>query len=239
MSEVTETGIDGLDAILDGGLATHSTTLIDGGPGTGKSVFGLQFIYHGAAERDERGMYLSFSEDAGDLQDAAVSLGLNRWPELVERGDITVYDKRDLLREHDLSGAIDLLLEDLEGSDYARLVLDPLSLFHSFFDTERERRTYLLKFSDILTDHGMTAVFLTGRQTLLPDTDVGPGAYLTDGYIRVMQVPTADGVARYAWVVKMRSRDIEPGLFPMELGGEGLTIGEQAVDLSTIPVAFR
>ncbi|MFT4881801.1 MAG: KaiC/GvpD/RAD55 family RecA-like ATPase, partial [Salinirussus sp.] len=39
MVELTETGIDGLDGILGGGIVQNSTTLISGNPGAGKSVF--------------------------------------------------------------------------------------------------------------------------------------------------------------------------------------------------------
>jgi KaiC/GvpD/RAD55 family RecA-like ATPase len=44
MIELTKTGIEGMDEILNGGIVENSTTLVSGNPGAGKSLFCLQFI---------------------------------------------------------------------------------------------------------------------------------------------------------------------------------------------------
>ncbi|MFB6310933.1 MAG: ATPase domain-containing protein, partial [Salinirussus sp.] len=115
MIELTKTGIDGLDDILNGGIARHSTTLISGNPGAGKSIFGLQYIYNGVEEFDENGIYLTFEENAKDLQEAAESVGFERWADYVDEGRINVYDKQVLLRENDFSSSLELLLDDLDA----------------------------------------------------------------------------------------------------------------------------
>jgi len=58
-----KTGIPGLDELVGGGLPAGSCNLISGGPGTGKTIFGLQYLFNGA-ENDEAGMYLSFDRDS-------------------------------------------------------------------------------------------------------------------------------------------------------------------------------
>jgi len=42
------TGIIGFDEITGGGLPRSRTTLLVGGPGSGKTIFALQFLVHGA-----------------------------------------------------------------------------------------------------------------------------------------------------------------------------------------------
>jgi len=42
------TGIAGLDLVLGGGLPAGRVTLLSGGPGSGKSMIGLQCLLHGA-----------------------------------------------------------------------------------------------------------------------------------------------------------------------------------------------
>jgi circadian clock protein KaiC len=42
------TGIEGFDEITNGGLPQGRTTLLEGGPGSGKTIFALQFLMHGA-----------------------------------------------------------------------------------------------------------------------------------------------------------------------------------------------
>jgi len=231
MVDVTETGIEGLDSILNGGLVRNSTVLVSGNPGTGKSILGLQYVYNGVVEYGERGVYISFEEDADDLRQAAESVGLDRWSELVESGDIRVYDKAQMLRE-DFSSTIDTLLADFDGTDYDRLVLDSLTMFQLFFDEEKEQRTYLLKFSDILKRNGLTSLLVNEQGETFPKTEIGLENFLTDGNIYLIQTPTGSGVNRYVWVAKMRKQDIDTNIFPMEIGDDGITVYERASGFS-------
>jgi len=231
MVDVTETGVEGLDSILSGGLVRNSTVLVSGNPGTGKSILGLQYVYNGVVEHGERGVYISFEEDADDLRQAAESVGLDRWGELVEAGDIRVYDKAQMLRE-DFSSTIDTLLSDFDGTDYDRLVLDSLTMFQLFFDDEKEQRTYLLKFSDILKRNGLTSLLVNEQGETFPKTEIGLENFLTDGNIYLIQTPTGSGVNRYVWVAKMRKQDIDTNIFPMEIGADGITVYERASGFS-------
>jgi KaiC/GvpD/RAD55 family RecA-like ATPase len=228
MVELTKTGIDGLDSILNGGIVTNSTTLVSGNPGAGKSILGLQFIYNGVKHFDEKGIYLSFEENAQDIREAAESIGFDDWADYVESGDIKVYDKQVLLRENDFSSSLDILLDDIQGEDYQRLVLDSLTMFQLFFENEQEKRTYLLKFTDILRKNELTTLMTNEQGSMFPDTDIGLENYLTDGNIYLIQTPTESGVNRYVWVAKMRKQNIETDIFPMEIEQGGITVHENA-----------
>jgi KaiC/GvpD/RAD55 family RecA-like ATPase len=228
MIELTKTGIDGLDEILNGGIVTNSTTLVSGNPGAGKSILGLQYIYNGVEQFDEKGIYLSFEENESDLREAAESIGFDKWPEYVENGDIKVYDKQVLLRENDFSSSLELLLDDLEDEQYDRLVLDSLTMFELFFENEKEKRTYLLKFTDILNQNELTTLMTNEQGAVFPDTDIGLENYLTDGNIYLIQTPTDTGVNRYVWVAKMRKQDIETDIYPMEISWGGIKVHENA-----------
>jgi len=133
-----------------------------------------------------------------------------------------------MLRETDFSTAVDRLLDTVEDGEFDRLVLDSLSMFQLFFDDEREERTYLLKFSDILKQNGLTSVLINERGAVFPDTEIGLENFLTDGNIYFIQTPTDSGVNRYVWVAKMRKQDIDTDIFPMEIGEGGITVYERA-----------
>ena len=228
MIDTTRTGIDGLDEILNGGIVGNSTTLVSGNPGAGKSILCLQFIYNGVEDHDEKGIYLSFEEDTEDLQEAAESLGFERWGDYVENGDIKVYDKQELLRKNDFSSSLDLLLDDIEDAEYDRLVLDSLTMFELFFEDETEKRTYLLKFTDILKKNGLTTLMTNEQGAVFPETEIGLENYLTDGNIYLIQTPTESGVNRYVWVAKMRKKNIETDIFPMEISQGGIRVHQNA-----------
>ena len=228
MIELTKTGIDGLDQILNGGIVKNSTTLVSGNPGAGKSILGLQYIYNGVEMFDEKGIYLSFEENEKDIREAAESIGFENWADHVESGEIKVFDKQVLLRENDFTSSLDLLLDDIQDEDYQRMVLDSLTMFQLFFENEQEKRTYLLKFTDILRKNDLTTMMTNEQGAVFPDTDIGLENYLTDGNIYLIQTPTESGVNRYVWVAKMRKQDIETDIFPMEIEHGGITVHENA-----------
>jgi RecA-superfamily ATPases implicated in signal transduction len=228
MIDLTETGVDGLDEILNGGIVDNSTTLVSGNPGAGKSILGLQYIYNGVTLFDERGIYLSFEENESDIREAAESIGFDDWQDHVDAGDIKVYDKQVLLRENDFTSSLDLLLDDIQDEDYSRLVLDSLTMFQLFFEDEQEKRTYLLKFTDILRQNELTTLMTNEQGAVFPETDIGFENYLTDGNIYLIQTPTESGVNRYVWVAKMRKQNIETDIFPMEIQQGGLTVHQNA-----------
>lgn len=232
MVEITATGITGLDTVLGGGLVRDSTVLVSGNPGTGKTILGIQYLYNGVREFDESGIYLTFEEDESDIREAAESLGFDDWGSLVEGGDIAVYDKKLLLREQAFSTTLEELLAEFEHTQYDRLVVDSLTMLSLFFDTEREKRTYLLKLSDVLKKNGLTTLFVAEQGSRFPDREVGLEHFLTDGNISLIQTPTDSGVNRYVWVAKMRKRPIQTDIFPIDIDQGGITVHDRASGFS-------
>ena len=72
--EQTSTGVAGLDAMLGGGLPRASTTILQGGTGTGKTLLGLQFLLEGA-RHGEAGIHFMLEETPDQLRGFAQSLG--------------------------------------------------------------------------------------------------------------------------------------------------------------------
>src|SRR5271154_5165617 len=71
------TGIQGLDEITGGGLPRGRPTLISGGAGSGKTLFGLEFLVRGATQFGEAGVFMSFEESIPDLTKNVASLGFD------------------------------------------------------------------------------------------------------------------------------------------------------------------
>ena len=82
------TKIAGLDEILEGGLPQGRTTVVSGGPGSGKTVLGLEFLCRGAAA-DEPGVFVTFEEGAKAIRRNAMSMGWNL-PALEKAGKMAI-----------------------------------------------------------------------------------------------------------------------------------------------------
>jgi circadian clock protein KaiC len=71
------TGIQGFDEITAGGLPTGRPTLVCGGAGCGKTLFGMEFLVRGATQFNEPGVFMSFEETNEELTINVASLGFD------------------------------------------------------------------------------------------------------------------------------------------------------------------
>ena len=69
-----DTGVEGLNDILLGGLPAGQMYLLEGSPGTGKTTLALQFI-RTAVMAGETALYVTLSEPQSELEASALSHG--------------------------------------------------------------------------------------------------------------------------------------------------------------------
>ena len=70
-----KTGIKGFDKLVAGGFPQGSTILYTGTPGTGKTIFGLEYVYNGWTKSKEKGCYISFEEGEREIFDQGKQFG--------------------------------------------------------------------------------------------------------------------------------------------------------------------
>ena len=74
-ASIVKIGIPGFDPTLSVGLKKNSSVVVSGPTGSGKTIFGLQFIYSGAKEFDEPGIYISLSQSINEIKNDCKSFG--------------------------------------------------------------------------------------------------------------------------------------------------------------------
>ena len=95
MNERVPTGINGLDTLIEGGFPRGDVILVAGGSGSGKTIFSTQFIYNGASQYGEKGVYATFEEDSRTLKRNMLRFGFDLG-ELEQKSAIRVVDLETL-----------------------------------------------------------------------------------------------------------------------------------------------
>ena len=60
-------GIEGFDQVTGGGLPKGRATLVCGGAGCGKTLFGMEFLVRGALRYGDPGLFIAFEETELEL----------------------------------------------------------------------------------------------------------------------------------------------------------------------------
>ncbi len=121
--ERVKTGIPGLDELLEGGIPKGNVVLLTGPAGSGKTIFGLQFIVKGAELYGERGVYVSFEQNKKDIVEQAMLFGWDL-EKLEQEGKINI-----LCVSKDETDFYLCLEEIFKEFKPKRFVLDSLSLY--------------------------------------------------------------------------------------------------------------
>src|SRR3989344_5041876 len=89
MGRRVRTGIAGFDSLVEGGFHEGFIILVSGTPGTGKTLFGLEYLYNGAKKFREKGMFITLEQKLDELRAQASAIGLNL-KKLEKNGSLTL-----------------------------------------------------------------------------------------------------------------------------------------------------
>ena len=120
-------GIDGFDELVQGGFPKNSCILVAGAPGTGKTIFGLEYLYNGAAKHNERGLFVTLEQKVEDLMLQARAFGWD-FDKMVEEEKIK-FMFLDVAKYGNVTGHIQ---KEVEDGGYKRLVIDSLNTLSSY-----------------------------------------------------------------------------------------------------------
>jgi circadian clock protein KaiC len=131
VATAASTGVTGFDEMTCGGLPRGRTTLVVGGPGSGKSVLALQFLAHGAGNCQEPGIFVAFEESSKSIVANAESFGWGL--EKLQRKKLFIMDAQpppDLIQagNFDLGGMLAALDAQTQEMGAQRIVFDALDI---------------------------------------------------------------------------------------------------------------
>jgi circadian clock protein KaiC len=155
------TGIAGFDEITGGGLPRGRTTLLVGGPGSGKTIFALQFLAHGARRCREPGVFVAFEETSKRIAGNAESFG---W-KLAELGPTRIFfldaqPTPDLVQSgnFDLGGMLAMLEAQTRQMGTRRIVFDALDIVLALLPDAAAKRREVYRLHEWLLQRGLTGL---------------------------------------------------------------------------------
>jgi circadian clock protein KaiC len=222
------TGIKGFDEITFGGLPKGRPTLLAGGAGSGKTMFSMEFIVHGALEYDEPGVYVSFEENINDLKNNFRSLGYDL-DKLAKAKKVLldhVFIERSMIEEtgeYDLEALFIRLGYAIDSIGAKRVALDTIEVLFAGLQNQAIVRAEILRLFRWLKDRGITAI-VTGERGMNTLTRYGLEEYIADCVILLDARVVEQLTTRRLRIIKYRGSSHGADEYPFLMGKDGITI---------------
>jgi circadian clock protein KaiC len=189
------TGLAELDALMEGGLPEKTCTLLTGGPGTGKTLLGLNFA-ESRTGNSEKSCYISLNEDKAGILRAGEGIGLE-----VEK---TAIKHIDMLEGMNLSDFMKTI-ESYPKLD--RLVVDNVNKLLLFSKDKSDYRHQLYRLVRFLKENVKASVLICETTNGI---DTGNGeAFECDGVVGISFLELEEKPMRTLQIHKMRYTAID------------------------------
>jgi len=243
MEDRVKTGIKGLDELIEGGLPRGFSYLLLGGPGTGKTTFGVQYLYKGATEFGESGMYVTFDEPPYSIVGNSERYGWNL-DEIEKQRKFGFVDASPIKREvtgtfvpmalqqgflgsakFNIDDVVKAISEVKQKVNAKRCVIDSVSALMLQYRDDFEIRQQTLRLIKVLTEMDLTTIMLAENAEDRQDvTKFGAEAFLAQGVIVLHMYRVEESNVKALEIRKMRGAKHADRLCPFRITPEGIEV---------------
>lgn len=228
MTDRVPTGVPGFDELCEGGLVRNRTYLLSGTSGTGKTNFAFQFLYSGATQYDEPGIFIATEERPSYLRENLSRFGWDM-QSLEEEGKLAIIDACSTkigipsqeryvdVRPFDMRALLDQVITIQDEIGAKRAVIDSSTSIGFNLQDPARIRIELLKLSTTLEILGLTSLMTCE----IVDDDLysrfGVENFVTDGTILLYNKREVNTRVRSMEIFKMRGSDHKKGIYPYDI----------------------
>lgn len=231
-------GIKGLDDMLGGGLPSGRCILVCGGPGSGKTILSIQFLYNGVTKYNETGLYVALGESPIHLKEDLGGFGwdierlekdkklvivdaspLRTIPRSVNVGKISL-GKQDFR----MLSLIEVIKSRTKEIGAKRVVIDSISSLILQYPDETERRNAILDLFEAVTNLGATSLITTELRATALEREVQTEEFLSHGVIVFHTFKEGGRMIRAIQIEKMRGISHDHQLRPYKIYKNGIEV---------------
>jgi circadian clock protein KaiC len=226
------TGIAGFDEISGGGLPRGRTTLLVGGPGSGKTIMALQFLAHGARDCKEPGIFVTFEETSTRIVANATSFGW-QLAELLVKEKLFFLDAQpqfDLVQsgDFDLGGMLAALEAQARTMRARRIVFDALDVVLALLPDQTAKRREIYRLHAWLQARELTGIITAksggGESSVFIQQPFSFMQFMVDCAV-ILNHSVALGVShRNLRVLKYRGSGFDEDESPFLINHDGLVV---------------
>ncbi len=233
--ERVNTGVPGLDELVEGGFPKGDTILIAGKAGTGKSILAIQFLYNGAVKYGETGVLVTLEEPPRLIKRNMMNFGMDL-AKLEKERKLAIVDLSPSKEvtpvtmgefpSFDLSGLEAIIMSHVKKLKATRVVIDTLSILAYKFRSRDILREEFFKLTANITKGGVT-LLLTSE---IPEHHLGLGvfdveAFLASGVLVLYNEKISDTLrSRSIEVLKLRGSKHSSRIHPMRITEVGVRV---------------
>jgi circadian clock protein KaiC len=208
------------DHILGGGFPANSINIVMGHPGSGKTIFAEQLIFHNATADRPILYFTTLSEPLSKVVRYLQGFGFYDEEKL---GIQVIYE--DIGPQLAIDGAsalVPLLREAITTLSPKVIVIDSFKAVHDLAPTVAERRRIVYDMTALLSAYGTTA-FLLGEYTE-DDILAYPEFAVADGIVELSRRRLGNRDERYFRVYKLRGSGYMEGAHAFRITNAGLDV---------------
>ena len=216
-----KTGVPGLDELIEGGFPEGSSILVSGGPGVGKSILSLEYLYNGAKIYNEPGIYITLEEGPQNIW----------WNMQRFKWDLLSLEKDNLMKilkfepSEDFSQNLETqtkrIVEKAKEMGAKRMVIDSITALSFWLDSTAKIRYAIYILIEELRKINCTTILTSetsGRKNDL--SRYGVEEFLVDGVVVLYFIPPN----HFIYIRKMRGTNNSTTIHPITINDNGLAV---------------
>jgi circadian clock protein KaiC len=222
-------GINGLDSLIQGGFKAGSINLVEGGPGSGKTIFATQFLFEGL-KRGEPVVYITFEVMKSKFYENMKTFG---W-------DLEKYEKKGLFTflAYTPEQIKRILLEGggtldtvVHQKKIKRLVIDSITSFSLLYPNELAKKEAALTLFNVINSWDCTALLTAQGHNSRDDDEMISSAldFEVDGIMLLYHFVDKSSRKRGFEVLKMRGTKTPNKIFNVEIGKKGMSVKKSTI----------